>query len=55
MARRLGIGIRTLDRIESGTFPSRCGIQLFFNVQRAFRIPPAKLLSTRLERCDPTR
>ena len=45
MAKRLGIGIATLDKIERGEFPSRMGIEVLFSIQKHFGISPKHQLS----------
>ena len=49
MARRLHISMKTLDSIEAGVMPNKCGINLFFYIHREFSITPARFASTRLE------
>ena len=52
MARKLGITIKTLDMLESESFPRRCTIRLLYNLQRNFGLslsecfaPPALRLN----------
>lgn len=48
MAALLGIGVRTLTRIENGELPPRLMVDVFFCIQDHFRIHPAEQLSKRL-------
>lgn len=48
MAKLLGIGIGSLNKIESGKLPPRLGVSVFFDVQRLFGITPQEQLSSRL-------
>lgn len=41
MARRLHITLKTLDTLESGVFPDRCGIGLLMHACAAFHSAPA--------------
>ncbi len=43
MAKRLGIGMRSLEKIERGDIPVRLGCQIIFNASRCFGIRPAAL------------
>lgn len=48
MAKLLGIGIGSLNKIESGKLPPRLGVSVFFDAQRLFGITPQEQLSGRL-------
>ena len=52
MARRLHISMKTLDSIEAGVMPNKCGINLFFYIHREFGITPGRFASTRLENTE---
>lgn len=43
MADRLGIGVRTLSRIERGILPRRLSCEILFRVQEQFGICPQDL------------
>lgn len=49
MAQKLHITVKTLDFLESGIFPERINIGVFFYVQQAFGVPPQRLLTVLLE------
>lgn len=49
MAKRIHVSLKTLDSLESGLYPDRCGICLLFHIQQAFGIPPRENLLTRLD------
>lgn len=49
MARMLHISVKTLDLLETGTFPERINIGLFFYVQQVFDVSPKRLLTVLLE------
>ena len=38
MAQIMGIGIKSLTKIENGVFPERLRINVYFNIQRYFKI-----------------
>ena len=48
MAKLLGIGIETLNKIEKGIIPPRLGIDIVFTVCKQFHIRPSMLLSQKL-------
>ncbi len=48
MAKILGIGIRTLNKIENGEVPNRLGANSIINIYRAFGIPPKALFEQRI-------
>lgn len=48
MAGLLGIGIESLNKIESGEFPPRLKISVFFEIQKHFGVSPGNLLKQRL-------
>lgn len=45
MAAILGIGVGSLRKIESGTFPLRIGCNIFFRFHSAFHIPVSLLFT----------
>ena len=49
MAKRIHVSMKTLDCLEAGVFPDRIRIHFFYNVERAFGIPPKKMLTVRLQ------
>ena len=49
MARKLHITLKTLDLLESGVFPERINIALFFHVNKAFGVTPKRLLTVSIE------
>lgn len=49
MAKLLGIGVATLQKLEQGILPPRLGVELFFHIQRNFGIAPVTILTRRLE------
>lgn len=50
MARLLGIGVGSLNKIERGEFPPRLGINTMFRVCAQFGLKFRDLVSKRLER-----
>lgn len=42
MAEILGIGVKTLDKIERGELPKRISTHVIFRIQDHFCIPPSK-------------
>lgn len=44
MSRLLGIGIGSLNKLESGIVPERLGVQLFIHIHKQFGISPAVML-----------
>ena len=48
MARLLGVGVRTLERIEGGELPSRLTVKVFFRMEEAFGCSSEDLLNRRL-------
>lgn len=50
MAEIMGIGVRSLNRMERGDFPSGIGISVFFRIHRTFGVLPSRLVSEELER-----
>lgn len=55
MAKKLHITLKTLDILESGVFPERINISLFFHVNQAFGITPKMLLTVSIEDPRPYR
>lgn len=49
MAKRIRVSLKTLDSLESGVYPDRCGISLLFYIYQSFGISPKENLTTRLE------
>ena len=49
MARRLGIGLRSLNKVEQGSIPPRLTVEIFFAVWEQFHIKPSILLTELLE------
>lgn len=49
MAKLLGIGVATLQKLEQGILPPRLGVDIFFHIQRNFEIAPVTILTRRLE------
>ena len=49
MAKLLGIGVWSLNKIEKGELPPRLGINIVFAVEKHFGIRPTVQLSQRLE------
>ena len=49
MAKRLHITCKTLDLLEGGLFPERCGIGFVMYACEAFQIPPQQFVAQRLE------
>lgn len=45
MAHLLGIGIGTLNKIETGIIPPRLGVEVVFAICREFHIRPSVLFS----------
>lgn len=48
MATLLGIGVKTLDKIEAGVVPPRLSAEILVSLYRHFHILPAALLSQQL-------
>lgn len=48
MAALLGIGVYSLNKIESGMLPPNLDVDIFFRIQRHFGIRPTDQLTTRL-------
>ncbi|MBQ9963765.1 MAG: helix-turn-helix transcriptional regulator, partial [Clostridia bacterium] len=48
MARLLGIGIGSLNKLEKGELPPRLGVEILFNIQHYFGISPQILLTEKL-------
>ncbi len=44
MAKRLHVGVKTLEKLECGIFPDRLGVNILFRIHREFGIPPARQL-----------
>ncbi len=40
MAKLLGIGVKSLSKLEKGELPPRMGANIFFNIQKHFGISP---------------
>ena len=49
MAKLLGIGVTTLQKLEQGILSPRLGVDIFFHIQRNFGIAPVTILTRRLE------
>lgn len=43
MARILGIGTESYNKLEQGIFPERLTVEVIFNITDYFKIPPACL------------
>ncbi len=48
MASILGIGVKTLDRIENGELPKLLSVNIFFHIWKYFGIHPTNQLGNRL-------
>lgn len=48
MASILGIGVKSLSRIENGDFPKRIGVHLIINIWEHFGILPQQQISKQL-------
>lgn len=49
MAKMLGIGIKSLDKLEKGEIPLRIGVEVVFNIHKNFGVVPKDLFGQRLE------
>ena len=49
MARKLGIGVESLNKLEQGIIPPRLSANIFFEVRRYFKLTPAQQLTQWLE------
>ena len=49
MARKLGVSVPTLDSLEQGIVPVRCGSHILFRLRQEFGIPIPILVEQRLE------
>lgn len=49
MAKMLGIGIKSLDKLEKGEFPLRIGVEVVFNIYKNFGVAPKDLFGQRLK------
>lgn len=49
MARRLGIGVKSLAAVESGVIPCRMTIKIFFEIYDYFGVHPKDQLGKRLD------
>lgn len=49
MAKMLGIGIKSLDKLEKGEIPPRIGVEVVFNIHKNFGVVPKGLFGQRLE------
>ncbi|MBO5323027.1 MAG: helix-turn-helix transcriptional regulator [Oscillospiraceae bacterium] len=49
MAKLLGIGLWSLNKIEKGEIPPRLDVSIIFAISRQFSIPPAELFSVYLQ------
>ena len=47
-AKKLHIALKTLDLLESGVFPERINIGIFFYVHQVFGVSPNTLLTRRI-------
>lgn len=52
MAKKLGIGIKSLDKIEDGEMPQRLSVEIFFRIRNIFGIQPKKQLEKYLTHED---
>lgn len=50
MAHRIGVSVKTLDTIESGIIPARCGAHIFYNPYYSFGVLPSELMDSQLDR-----
>lgn len=50
MAEILGIGVKSLNKIENGELPPRIGVNVFFKIEKNFGISPKNLFSGLLDR-----
>jgi len=48
MAKILGISVNTLNKIESGQFPERLGVEVLFRVWDYFGVEPKDQLKSKL-------
>lgn len=53
MAKVMGIGVKSLNKIERGEFPPRLKINVILDTCRFFQIKPAILLSKQLDSNKP--
>ncbi len=49
MAQLLGIGIKSLNKIEAGECPLKMGADIVFNIYKNFRITPREMFEGRLD------
>ena len=49
MAKRLGIGVKSLRKIENGEVPPRLSCIVLFTIQREFGIKPTRMLKCSLD------
>lgn len=45
MSKILGIGISSLNKIESGVLPPRLNCDVLFRIYAIFKVPPSRLFS----------
>ena len=50
MAEILGIGVKSLNKIENGELPPRIGVNVFFKIEKNFGISPKNLFSGLFDR-----
>ena len=48
MSEMLGIGIKTLQRIESGEFPERLSVSVLFRIEKYFGVKAKLMVGERL-------
>lgn len=49
MAKMLGVGLWSINKIEQGEIPPRLDVSIIFAISRQFSIPPAELFSVYLQ------
>lgn len=49
MAKIMGIGVESLNKIENGELPPKMSVEAVFNIQQHFRISPKSLFGQRLK------
>ena len=49
MAKMLGIGLWSINKIELGEIPPRLDVRIIFAISRQFSIPPAELFRVYLQ------
>jgi len=51
MAKILGIGITTLNKIEKGILPPKLSVEILFKIQDCFGIPLSLQISEKIGKC----